>query len=194
MTIQTGEDALPRAIDAIRAHEQLSGGHAWGYATFDDQGEFTARWGTGYVPADLELPETDAEIALAHTRFATRGTLTTANAHPFVIYDKTDDGPFDVPLAYLAHNGTWHEAPKNSDRCDSWFIARVLESVHEKNPQKPFDELVQLVGDVTGETFVVLHRDGQGYVHAGRYGITDVGDGVSSSGGTAIPEGSVRVI
>jgi len=108
------------------------------------------------------------------------------NAHPFAIRNSDGD-----TIAALAHNGTWHDAPK-TDRADSFYIARLAESMilagHDLN------DAVQHAGDVTGETLVVIDSEGTGYVYSGRFEITDTGGDVASSGGMPIPTGELRVI
>lgn len=188
MSIYRGDDATARAVEACQQNEQQSGGHSWGVAVAVD-GELRRERGVGTIPVDaLELyPE--ADVALAHTRFATRGDVNVQNAHPFEVRDA--DGE---PVAMLAHNGTWWSAPDDPERADSYYMARLLESIYRADADRPFAEIVRLTGEITGETMTVLHRDGSAYVYAGRYEITE-GEGCArSSGGTPIPDGVVTEV
>ncbi|QBI90048.1 glutamine amidotransferase domain protein, class-II [Halobacterium phage ChaoS9] len=188
MSIYRGDNPAARAVAACQQNEQRSGGHSWGVAVAVD-GELHRERGLGAMPDDVvdELP--DADVALAHTRYATRGEITVQNAHPFEVRD--DDGE---PVAMMAHNGTWWSAPDDPDRADSYYMARLLESIYRADPGRPFEEIVQATGDTTGETMTVLHRDGSAYVYSGRYEITEAEQCVRSSGATPIPEGTVTEI
>jgi hypothetical protein len=144
--------------------------------------------GLGKVPPEMTAVAEgmDAEVALGHTRLATRGDVTLENAHPFEIRNRSGD-----TRAVLAHNGTWYEAP-NSDRADSFYIARLVESL--ANAGHPLGRAVAEAGGITGETVLVLGSDGKGIVHSGRFDITEQDGDVASSGGTNIPTGQVRVL
>lgn len=188
MNIVRGEDAAARALEAASEHEQQSGGHSWGVAASVD-GRLVVSKATGHIPDpafDL-IPE--AEVALGHTRAATRGSVTVENAHPFQVRNAEGEA-----VAALAHNGTWYGAPQGEDRCDSYYIARLLESQYRADPDQDFEALVEQTGRVTGETITVLHRDGRGFCYAGRFGITEGEECLKSSGGTPIPQGGVRQI
>jgi len=188
MNIVRGEDAAARALEAASEHEDTSGGHSWGVAAPVD-GRLVVCKAVGDIPEPAKDLIPEAEVALAHTRAATRGSVTVENAHPFRVTD--EDGR---AVAALAHNGTWYGAPQGEDRCDSYYIARLLESQYRADPDRPFEELVEQTGRVTGETITVIHRDGRGFCYAGRFGITETDDALKSSGGTPIPEGGVRQI
>lgn len=170
MTIKTptdDESALDQAVDAVRRHED-SNGHSWGIALAID-GEILIQKGVGYMTRSIRALDRrgDADIALGHTRYATRGVISGENAHPFPIYNADGD-----IVAALAHNGTWHEAPTDdTDRCDSYFIAKELEQRYQENPDRPFAEHIRATGDYVGETIAVIHRDGRGWVYAGRFTI-----------------------
>ena len=191
MTIQTDEDgdAAAEAARAIARGERMAGGHSWGIAFPDGEGEVEIHRGVGHVPTFLSRglsQEVDADIALGHTRFATRGTITVENAHPFPVHD--EDGKV---IAALAHNGTWHDAP-DTDRADSYYIARLMESlIHGGHDVQ---EAFHMAGDITGETLVALTADGDGFVHSGRFEITTLAGSIMSSGGRPIPTGEVRAI
>lgn len=198
MTAVRGENALERALENIRSNEQVSGGHSWGFAVPTPDG-LTLQHGIGMVPPEGEVPmpaelqdvpeDETPEVALAHTRFATRGSITTKNAHPFPVYANEGDGEM---VAALAHNGTWREAPASpSGYCDSYYIARALEQmlVHH-----PLEDAVRMVGDRIGETILVLGVDGPAYVYSGRYKITastDLGE-IRSTGLDEIPDREVK--
>lgn len=189
MSLYSGADGIEKALRACRENEQESGGHSWGYAVATADEELHLGHGLGTLPPFAPEMAGDGEpvAALAHTRFATRGDITLANAHPFPVENR--DGEV---VAALAHNGTWYDAPDDGDRCDSWYLARVLESVLTED--RPFREAVRMAGKRTGQTIAVLHRDGTGCVYSGRFGITGETDGLRSSGGTPIPTGEVRTI
>jgi glutamine phosphoribosylpyrophosphate amidotransferase len=191
MTIQNDDSgaAVEQAVDRLRHGERCSGGDSWGLAFPKQNGEgLEIRTGVGTVPQNMETVAShwDADVALGHTRWATRGEISMRNAHPFAIRNSDGD-----TIAALAHNGTWHDAPK-TDRADSFYIARLAESMilagHDLN------DAVQHAGDVTGETLVVIDSEGTGYVYSGRFEITDTGGDVASSGGMPIPTGELRVI
>lgn len=184
MSIYRGEDALSRALAACADNEAGSGGHSWGFAVPTDGGIDTGH-GLGEIPPAVTSVDGEHQIALAHTRYATRGEVTLENAHPFPVYD--DDGE---AIAALAHNGTWYQAPDDG-HCDSYHIARLLETMYRASPDRDFEELVRRTGEVTGETITVLHRDGRAFCYAGRFTITETDDAVRSSGGRPIPEGRV---
>lgn len=184
MSVYRGEDALSRALAACSENEGQSGGHSWGYAAVTDDGLETGH-GLGEIPPAVTRLEDGYDVALGHTRFATRGEITLENAHPFPVHDRDGEA-----VAALAHNGTWYAAPDDG-RCDSYHIARLLETLYRTNPDRPFEEVVRRTGEVTGETLTVIHRDGRAFAYAGRFGITETGESVRSSGGTPIPEGRV---
>jgi len=189
MTIQRSEtgDAVADAVRAVRHGERKSGGDSWGLAVPTDDG-LAIETGLGRLPSNMGAvaDQYDAAVALGHTRLATRGDVTLENAHPFGI--RNTDGE---TVAALAHNGTWYGAPA-SERADSYYIARLVESF--RNAGHDLERAVREAGDVTGETLLVLDREGTGYVHAGRFEITDTGGDIASSGGIPIADGEVRVI
>ena len=191
MTIQTDDEgnAAAEAARAITRGERIAGGHSWGVAFPDGEGEVEIHRGVGEVPTFLArgLGESvDADIALGHTRYATRGTIAVENAHPFPVHD--EDGRV---VAALAHNGTWYDAP-DTDRADSYYIARLMEAMvlggHD------VQEAFHIAGDITGETLTAVTADGEGLVHSGRFDITTLAGSVMSTGGTPIPTGEVRAI
>lgn len=187
MSLYRGEDAAADALEACREHEAESGGHSWGLAAANN-GELVVTKGVGEIPdAALDLI-VECDAALGHTRKATRGDVTLENAHPFEVRNR--DGEV---VAALAHNGTWYDAPVDG-RCDSYHIARELEAYLNTCPAKPFREHVRATGLRTGETITVIHRDGRAWTYAGRFTITEAADGscIRSTGGTPIPQGSVR--
>jgi len=185
MSIYRGDDAAGRALEACQRNEQRSGGHSWGIAVAVD-GELHRKRGVGHIPPEAFDLFPEADVALAHTRFATRGDVNVQNAHPFEVRDDAGEA-----VAMLAHNGTWRSAPRDDERADTYYIARLLESIYRADPDRRFEEIVRATGDATGETLTVLHRDGAAYTYSGRYEITEQESCVRSSGGTPIPEGVV---
>lgn len=192
MTIQRTEcgTAVEDAVRALRTGEQQSGGHSWGIAVPTDDG-LRIEHGLGTIPDGVpeRFADVEATVALGHTRYATKGSRTLENAHPFAIRD--GDGEGDV-VAALAHNGTWYGAPSGTDRADSYYIARLVETMY--NNGTPMETAVQRAGEITGETLAVLDRDGEGYVYAGRYTITEGENCAASSGEIPIPEGALRCV
>lgn len=183
MNIQHGPNAVDDAMQEARDHERRSGGHAWGYAAWNGE-ELLVEKGTGQVPV-RDWP--DAQLAIGHTRYATRGSRTEDNAHPFEV---KRDGQV---VAALAHNGTWLDAPQHDWKSDTYLMAELLES---KVQTMDMDDAVAEVADVTGETFVVLTRWGTAYVHSGRFSITfePHGPTIASSGHYEIPDGDILKI
>lgn len=173
MTAKHGESAGERAVRAVRRHEERNG-HSWGVAAVVD-GELHVSKGLGEIPDEYEPPE--AEQVIAHTRYATRGTISPDNAHPFVIEDEEGDA-----VAALAHNGTWRDAPVDGDRCDSYYIAREIEEAYHETGD--LEAAIQGVAPRIGETILVLAADGTTFVYSGRYEIrVDPADkSIASSG------------
>jgi len=189
MTIRHDEsgDAAVAAVEALRRGERVSGGHSWGLAVPDGD-TVRIETGVGELPPRAEgfAAGMDADVALGHTRFATRGEITKQNAHPFAIHDREG-----AAVAALGHNGTWYDAP-DTERADSFYIARLVESlVHAGHS---LERAVREAGTITGETLLALHADGEAVVHSGRFEITATGETIASTGGTPIPDGEVRVI
>jgi len=171
MTVRADADPLPRAVADAREHEPANG-HSWGWALARD-GELVTDRGVGRFPDD-ELPV--GEAALAHTRAATVGEITEANAHPFEVRRGGE------PVAALAHNGTWYEAPDLPGWSDSRAMAAVLEGALAERPDADFADALRALGELTGETLAALHRSGEAYVYSGRYDITAGGAAAASSG------------
>lgn len=171
-------DAVRLAMEKVRRHEAHHGGHSWGYAALTDEG-LVMDHGLGRMPY-RDWP--DADVAVGHTRLATRGEVNVRNAHPFRIQE---DGR---TVAALCHNGTWREAPPSGDLSDTAMMAMTLESYLQS---EPIDDAVAELAETTGETFLVLTRSGDVYCHAGRYDITFDGNGFASSGGHPLEEGDI---
>lgn len=184
--------AIKKAVLDVKRHEDENG-HSWGYAAITTDGELISRKGVGRAGWGVAIDAPDAVLAIAHTRKATKGTINELNAHPFAIRDEAGE-----TVAYMAHNGTWQDAPLDPDldRADSWYMARELESRFHAEPEKPWAELILEAGAYIGETMIVIVADpdeplgGRAFVYSGRYGITeDVREGaVWSSGGWEIPD------
>lgn len=170
MTIRRDDAPLASGIEACKRHESHAGGHSWGYAISDGVKIETFKQ-TGVIDRFKMSPE--AEVALVHTRMATRGNITRENAHPFRL-------EWDDRAAALAHNGTWYGAPDDG-RADSYHMARELEDRLRSGYE--LRRAIRVVGALTGETFIVLTDTGRALVHSGRFGITinDAGDVVASS-------------
>ncbi|UTF55961.1 class II glutamine amidotransferase [Natronosalvus rutilus] len=184
MSVYRGEDAVSQALTACQENEQHSGGHSWGFAAVTDDG-LEIGHGLGEIPPYVSSVCDGSELALGHTRHATRGEITLENAHPFPVYDAEGEA-----VAALAHNGTWYEAPDDG-RCDSYHIARLLETMYRHNDE-PFEDVVRDAGEITGETITVIHRDGRAFAYAGRFGITTDGEAaIRSSGEEPIRPGRV---
>lgn len=197
---RNGPSSLRRALMDAKGSEMERGGHSWGWAAIID-GELTIGKGVGKIDWHemMDAPDVDG-VAIAHTRFATQGSITAENSHPYAIRNARGE-----TVAALAHNGTWQYAPideADGDKTDSWYIARELEELYRnwesvgRDPDTDFADLVEDVGAYVGETFIVLHRDGRTFTHSGRYEITQSDDGsaVWSSGGKSIPTGTVHTM
>lgn len=180
MTAKQGKNAAERAVEAIRRHEPTNG-HSWGVAAEVD-GELVIDKGVGRVPEDYEPPESTNVVA--HTRYATRGTIDETNAHPFAIENGDDE-----VVAALAHNGTWYDAPDVPGKCDSRFIA---ERIEEQLAALSLEMAVKIVAQYVGETILVIACDGTVYAYSGRFDITMEPDesAIASSGlNEDIPKG-----
>ena len=187
MSIQRGENPLADALQSCQAYEDDAGGDSWGYAVPTAEG-LLINHGMGEIPPDAGQIDVTHDIALGHTRNATRGEVKIENAHPFPVVNADDE-----LVAALAHNGTWDDAPETEHRCDSYYIARLLERTLRERPHDSFEEALRRTGETVGETLVVIHRDGRAWAYAGRREITHEQNGrvVMSTGGTRIPEGEL---
>lgn len=185
MTLRKDDAPLASGLMACREHEQHSGGHSWGYAISDGE-KLEVFKQTGTIDQFKMSPE--AEAAMVHTRFATRGEITEENAHPFRLTWEDDDG--NNRAGALSHNGTWYGAPDDG-RADSYHMARKLEEVLRNG--NDLETAIKLTGMITGETFVVLTDDARSFVHSGRFEITMSDEVIASSGeAESIPDGEVR--
>jgi hypothetical protein len=178
MTVRRGRDALKEGVRDTVPHEG-DNGHSWGWA-YADGGDLVVERGLGRIPL-RDVPVVEA--ALVHTRYATVGEVSPANAHPFPVERGGE------AVAALAHNGTWYDAPDIEGWSDSRAMAAVLSRALDADPTLGFREAFARLGDVTGETLAALHRDGTCYVHAGRFGITRGGAVFASSGHDPLPDG-----
>jgi predicted glutamine amidotransferase len=187
MTVRRGDSPLASGIDACQRHEDASGGHSWGYAISDGE-KLETFTQVGTIDTSAMSPE--AEVALVHTRLATRGEITEENAHPFLIHWHEPGGASRT--AALAHNGTWHDAPRDH-RADSWHMARELEASLEDDAE--LRDAVESLGALTSETFIVVTDTARALVHSGRFRVTadDVESPrvVQSSELDEIPTGSI---
>lgn len=180
-------DAAAEAVAACAAWQSERGGDSWGVAWVAD-GELTMRHGVGWIrPGDVEeLRAIDTDIAVGHTRYATRGDVDERNAHPFAVRDESGE-----TVAAVAHNGTWDGAP-DTDRADSYYIARMIESFVRAGVDVA--TALQSAGDATGQTLAVVTRDGRGLTYAGERRVTELTHSVRSTGGTPIRTGDVAVL
>lgn len=185
MTLRQEPDAVGHGLIATQKHETHSGGHSWGYAYVTD-GELQVKKETGQLPDKLTIPVTD--MALVHTRLATRGNVNWTNAHPMKIVDSERN-----PVAALAHNGTWRDAPEHEFFSDTWHMARVMEAKYRETGD--FEQAFIETAEKTGETMVALTKEKVGYVYGGRFSICQDDTVFQSTGrGSSIRKGSVYKI
>ena len=162
MTLRQEHDALASGIAETKEGELYSGGHSWGYAYVDKNGELQIHKEVGTIPETVDIPVTDN--ALVHTRLTTRGKINYTNAHPMRIADNNDN-----VVAAMAHNGTWQQSPQHDWFSDTWHMARIMELnyIQTGDFEKAFIE----TADQCSETIVALTANGVGYVYAGRFSI-----------------------
>jgi len=128
--------------------------HSWGFAAIVD-GQLVTRCGIGTFAEFRSAFEPHANCkAIIHFRFATHGSKTEANCHPFLVASD---------LAVI-HNGIIDiKCNVHSDRSDTWhFNELILKPLHQRDPDffvRPEIRYTQQLAH-RGSKFVFLRADG----------------------------------
>lgn len=151
-----------------------------GIAYFEDEGTITIRKTAGKV-ADLEAicEDNDAVCGIGHTRWATHGGVTNANAHPH-----------KCGAIALIHNGiieNYHELAETynlkdnlKSETDTEVAAALFHKFYEGNPKETIRKVVELL--VGSFAFCIMFKDHPGVIYAIR--------NVSPMVAAVCPEGS----
>lgn len=97
----------------------------------------------------------DGAPLVIHFRWATHGTVDTANCHPFEVQKDL----------YLAHNGVIHDVPlTNPKRSDTWHFAQMLREAGLTADEVREQGNVKAIGDMVGAGNKLAFLDSQGRV------------------------------
>ncbi len=157
-------DAQPILLDGLASLE-YRGYDSAGIAFFRETGKISIRKTIGKV-ADLKMicdDDNKSTCAIGHTRWATHGGVTGANAHPH-----------KVGNVALIHNGiieNYHELMENYDlkdqlvsETDSEVAAALINRLYKGNPEETIREAVSLL--VGSFAFCIMFKDHPGKIYA----------------------------
>lgn len=144
--------------------------HSWGFAVVYD-GQIVTDFGLGKFAEFRTAFEPYAQCkAIIHFRWATHGSKTVANCHPFMV----------SPDLAMIHNGIISiECNVHKDRSDTWhFNELVLKPSHHRDPDFFLRGDVRYTQELAhrGSKFCFLHADGQ-------HGIWGESDGIWETDG-----------
>lgn len=128
--------------------------HSWGFAAVVD-GKLVTRCGIGKFAEFRSAFEPYAHCkAIIHFRFATHGSKTEANCHPFLV----------APDLAVIHNGIISiKCDVHSDRSDTWhFNELVLKPMHLRDPDFFLRPEIRYTQELAhrGSKFIFLRADG----------------------------------
>lgn len=178
-----GGRAAPVLVGGLRRME-YRGYDSVGVATIPDAGRLSVRKGTGKVDEVNRLIHMDAlggRVGVGHTRWATHGDVTDANAHPHL----SSSG-----AVAIVHNGVIENHQEIRGRLeesgyafrsqtDSEVIANLIQWHHDRTGSVK-ESITKTVSEITGHyAFIAVFADGT--MAAARYGEPLIA-GVAGSG------------
>lgn len=142
----------------IASYDHNSDG--WGLM-YSDGERVHCQKGLGYIDDCLNsLDNLKHRTVYVHMRYATHGTVSVGNAHPFCILDYERDG-LDL---YMMHNGVLYEAPTwVTDRSDTYHYAMMLRGMFNDDPTllDDADFWEAFSKDTKGNKFIFLFGSGR---------------------------------
>lgn len=155
----SGKHAVNKVLDGLKRLE-YRGYDSWGIAYLTDK-KINIQKKTGKV-SEITLDDISSEFAIGHTRWATHGGVTDANAHPHYSTDKS---------FALAQNGIFEnyaEVKSNLESKGYEFISEtdteVIVRLIEENLKTTdfFDAVVKTFKELKGRnTIIILRNNGE---------------------------------